>query len=106
MQPNKTSATDHFRSVISRGVSLVDFSAHWCAPCRTQQPIVEKLSETFKGRATSVVIDVDENPQLAMQLGIASIPTLIIFKDGKEVARFVGLQGEKSISEAVEKTLV
>ena len=105
MPLKKTLDTDHFESVINKGVTLVDFSAQWCAPCRAQQPIIEKLSKKFKGRTASVVIDVDEHHKIAMQLGIASIPTLIIFKNGKEVKRFVGLQGEKTLSEAIEKTL-
>ncbi len=105
MPLKKTLDTDHFESVINKGVTLVDFSAQWCAPCRAQQPIIEKLSKKFKGRTASVVIDVDEHRRIAMQLKIASIPTLIIFKNGKEVRRFVGLQGEKTLSEAIEKTL-
>ncbi len=105
MPLKKTLDTNYFESVINKGVTLVDFSAQWCAPCRAQQPIIEKLSKKFKNRTASVVIDVDEHHKIAMQLGIASIPTLIIFKNGKEVRRFVGLQGEKTLSEAIEKIL-
>jgi thioredoxin 1 len=97
--------TDHFESVIKNGVTLVDFNAQWCSPCRAQEPIIEKLSKKFKGRTASVVLDVDDHHKIAMQLGIASIPTLIIFKNVKEVKRFVGLQVEKTLSDAIEKTL-
>jgi len=97
--------TGQFESAISHGVALVDFNAPWCAPCRAQHPIIEKLSEEFKGRASVLEINVDENQQTAMHLGIASIPTLIIFKDGKEVTRFVGLQNAESLSSAIQRTL-
>jgi len=97
--------TGQFESAISNGVALVDFNAPWCAPCRAQRPIIEKLSEEFKGRAAVLEMNVDENQQTAMHLGIASIPTLIIFKNGKEVTRFVGLQNAESLSSAIQRTL-
>lgn len=105
MKSAKIPDTEKFESVISHGVALVDFNAPWCAPCRVQYPIIEELSEIFKGRAAILEINVDENKQTAMHLGIASIPTLIIFKDGKEVTRFVGLQNAESLSKAIRRTL-
>ena len=105
MKPGIIPDTGQFESAISHGVALVDFNAPWCAPCRAQHPIIEKLSEEFKGRASVLEINVDENQQTAMHLGIASIPTLIIFKDGKEVTRFVGLQNAESLSSAIQRTL-
>ncbi len=105
MAPEKILDTKQFESVITHGTVLVDFNAPWCTPCRAQHPIITKLSKEFKGRATILEIDVDKNQQIAMQLRIASIPTLIIFKDGKEVTRFVGLQNAKSLSRALTKTL-
>jgi thioredoxin 1 len=105
MEPEKVLDTKQFESVITHGTVLVDFNAPWCAPCRAQHPIITKLSEEFKGKATILEVDVDKNQQTAMHLGIASIPTLIIFKDGKEVNRFVGLQNAESLSNALSKTL-
>jgi len=105
MKPEKVLDTKQFESVIRHGVALVDFNAPWCAPCRAQHPIISELSEKFQGQAAVLEINVDENQQTAMHLGIASIPTLIIFKDGKEVTRFVGLQNEKSLSNAIRKIL-
>ncbi len=105
MKSGKVLDTKQFESAISHGVVLVDFNAPWCAPCRAQHPITLELSEKFKGQAAVLEINVDENQQTAMHFGIASIPTLIIFKDGREVTRFVGLQNEKLLSNAIRKTL-
>ncbi len=105
MAPERIQETKKFNSVIRHGVTLVDFNAPWCAPCRAQHPIIEELSEKFKGQAAILEINVDENQQTAMHLGIASIPTLIIFKDGKEVQRFVGLQNTELLSKAILRTL-
>ncbi len=105
MKPEKILNTKQFKSIIGNGIALVDFNAPWCAPCRAQRPIIEKLSKKFKDRVAILEINVDENQQTAMHLGIASIPTLIIFKDGKEVMRFVGLQNAESLSNAIRSTL-
>ncbi len=83
----------------------MDFNAPWCAPCRSQEPILEALAERFQGRALVASMNVDENMDIAAQLGIQSIPTLIIFKNHKEIQRFVGLQPEGTLSEALEKVM-
>jgi thioredoxin 1 len=70
--------------------ALVDFWAPWCGPCRMVAPIVEDLAREYNGRAMVAKINTDENVQVAGQLGIMGIPTLIIFKDGQEVERVVG----------------
>lgn len=79
---------------------LVDFWATWCGPCMRQAPIVEALSE--EGYAVGKV-DVDQEPGLAQQFGIMSIPTLLIFKDGKEVNRIVGLTNKEKLKELLDK---
>jgi thioredoxin 1 len=90
---------------IETGVTMVDFSAPWCSPCRMQRPAIETLAEQQMGNVTFAEINVDENRQTAMKLGIMSIPTIIIFKDGKEIQRFVGLQSADALSVAIEKAL-
>jgi thioredoxin 1 len=69
---------------------LVDFWAEWCGPCRMIAPILENLAEEYASSFKIVKLDVDHNPQTAMKFGVQSIPTLILFKDGKEVERLIG----------------
>ena len=90
---------------IKDGVSLVDFNAPWCAPCRAQEPILKKLADKFRERASVAGMNIDENQKTASTLGIQSIPTLAIFKNGKEIDRFVGLQSEEVLSKAIENAL-
>lgn len=93
----------NYDSTVSKGVVLVDFWAPWCGPCRMQTPILEKLSESSEITASIAKINTDENPDIAQKLGIVSIPTLILFKDGKEMERFVGVQPEESLKAKLKK---
>lgn len=104
-ESKKSVPSKQFNRTIRQGVSLVDFNAAWCGPCRTQKPIIEKLAAQFKEKALIVEVDVDENQHLARQFGVMSIPTLILFRDGKEVLRFIGLQRAEVLSEAIENML-
>lgn len=88
---------DNFNATVSQGVSLLDFWAPWCGPCKMQLPIVEELSEELKGKATIAKVNVDEEPELASQFGVMSIPTLILFKDGQPVDKLVGLQSKAAL---------
>jgi thioredoxin 1 len=81
---------------------LVDFWATWCGPCRMQAPILDQVAEEAKTTLIAKV-DVDQFNDLAAQYGIASIPTLVIFKDGKEVQRFVGVQNKATLLAALTK---
>ncbi len=105
MEIKKPSEPSEFISRIEKGVILVDFNAPWCAPCRSQSPIIEKLAEKFRGQATVTAIDIDENREVALKLGIHSIPTLILFREGQEIKRFIGLQSEEALTQALEKVL-
>ena len=84
---------------------LVDFWATWCGPCRMIAPIVEEISDTYDGRLNVCKVDVDEAEQVAMQFGIMSIPTLMIFKDGAEQERIVGYRSLQELTELIEKHL-
>ncbi len=81
------------------GLVLVDFWAPWCGPCRMQTPILEKIIESGKINASIVKCNTDEAVSVAQKMNISSIPTLILFKDGKEQERFVGVQPENVLLE-------
>jgi thioredoxin 1 len=85
--------------------TLVDFWAPWCGPCRMLAPIVEDLAKEYQGRAIVAKINTDENVQVAGQLGIMGIPTLILFKDGQEVDRVVGYAPRKALEEKLKAQL-
>lgn len=93
---------DNFSENVAQGVSLLDFWAPWCGPCKMQLPIVEELSEELKGTATIAKVNVDEEPELASQFGVMSIPTLILFKDGQPVDKLVGLQSKEALKAKIE----
>ena len=69
---------------------IVDFSAEWCPPCRVLTPVFHRLSAEYQGRLGFASVDIDENPIVYVRYRIQGVPTLILFKDGKELARFVG----------------
>ena len=81
---------------------LVDFWATWCGPCRTIAPTIEELSSEYEGRAKVVKLDVDNNPQSAMQFGIRSIPSLLFFKDGRPVDQMIGVVPKKTLVEKLD----
>jgi thioredoxin 1 len=83
---------ENFQQTISQGVTLVDFYATWCGPCRMIAPIVEQLASMLQGKANIAKVDIDQAQQVTADLQITSVPTLIVFKDGKEVKRVVGVK--------------
>ena len=84
---------------------LVDFWAEWCAPCRALGPIVESLSADYEGRAKIAKVDIDSNQQIAMQFGIRSIPTVMLFDKGQVVDTFVGVRPKSDYDTALKKVL-
>ncbi len=94
-----------FEIIIAREVALIDFDVPWCALCRVQKSIIDGLVLRFSGRAVVAVINVDQNSRLANKMRIKSVPTLVLFKQGKEVNRFIGLQSEETLSKAIENVL-
>ena len=105
MKTKQLASTEDFQSAIEYGVSLIDLNAPWCGPCRAQEPIIQQLLDEFSDRATIAEMNVDENPEPAATLGIQSIPTLAVFKDGIEIKRFVGLQTVQTLTQAIEEHL-
>jgi thioredoxin 1 len=97
--------TRQFGAAINTGVTLVDLNVPWCRPCRVQEPIIKKIAKRFEGKATIIEINVDDNRETAAGLCIRSIPTLIIYKDGREIRRLFGIQSEQSLTQAIENVL-
>jgi thioredoxin 1 len=84
---------------------LVDFWAVWCGPCRAVAPIVEELAGEYAGKLKVMKLDVDDNPRTAMAYGVQSIPTLLIFKDGKPAERIVGALPKRAIVDKLQGVL-
>lgn len=81
-----------FQESVDKGLTLVDFHANWCGPCRMIAPILEQLADQVEGKAKIAKLDIDEAQSTTASLQITSVPTLILFKDGKEVKRVVGVK--------------
>ena len=84
---------------------IVDFWAPWCGPCRMVSPIIDELAKEFEGKITVGKLNVDENPDVAGTYGVMSIPTVMIFKDGKPLKSVVGAQGKESYKKNISEAL-
>lgn len=82
----------NFDSIIGNGVTLVDFWADWCGPCKMQAPVIDELGDKYEGKVTVAKLNVDDEPSIAARFGVMSIPTLIVYREGEEVTRRVGVQ--------------
>jgi thioredoxin 1 len=94
---------NEFEEQLSPGLTMVDFHASWCGPCRTLAPIIERVSEEKNVKLLKV--DADESGELTTSFGVRGIPTVIFFKDGQEVDRVVGLKQATAYNEIIEKHL-
>jgi thioredoxin 1 len=98
---NTTDVTEsNFDSVVlaSQQPVLVDFSATWCAPCRSMEPVIDELAAEYKGRAVVAKIDIDRDPKLARQYGVTAVPCFVVFKSGKAVDRQLGATSKKQLA--------
>ena len=82
---------------------LVDFWASWCMPCLVVAPVLEKIAKSYSDRLKICKLNIDDNHKIASDLGVMSIPTLMLFKDGKEQERIVGALGEEELTRRLEK---
>ncbi len=98
---------DSFKQEIveHQGVALLDLWAVWCGPCQMIAPIVEQLAEEYQGRLKVAKMDVDSNQLTAMQFGVQSIPTLLLFKDGEVIEKIVGAQRKENVVAKIEPHL-
>ena len=92
-----------FENDTSKGVTLTDFWATWCGPCRMQSPVVEKLAEEMGTQVTFNKMDVDANSETAQKFGIMSIPTLLVKKDGQVVDSIVGYHSKDQLSQVLNQ---
>ena len=84
---------------------LVDFWAPWCGPCRAIAPVVEELAGEYQGKVSFAKLNTDDNQRTAMQYGIMSIPTLLVFRGGNEVARVVGVQSKQNLKKTLDSVV-
>ena len=93
------------KAVPAAPIALVDFWADWCGPCKMLGPTIEKLGESYDGKALIGKVNVDDEPELAQRFGVMSIPTVIFFRNGEEIDRRVGLMPEAAYTAVLDANL-
>ena len=94
--------TDTFDASVKEGVSLLDFWAEWCGPCKMIAPMIGELAAEYDGKARFAKINIDDHGELAERFNVSSIPTLLIMKDGEEVKRFIGVTAKAELAKALD----
>lgn len=92
---------DTFEKSIEKGVTLVDFYADWCGPCRMLTPVLEKVAKEVSGHASIGKLDIDHAQRIASAYQVTSVPTMILFKDGREMGRLVGLRDADTVKDFI-----
>jgi len=98
-------SNDSFEATIAEGVTMVDFWAPWCGPCRMIAPVVEELAEEYEGKATIAKVNTDEEQDIAVKFGIRSIPTVMFFKNGEVADTMVGAASKQAFAEKLDALL-
>jgi thioredoxin 1 len=101
-----TELTDpSFKDFVNKGLVLVDIKAVWCGPCKQLEPIIDEISNEFQGRVSVGKLDADKNPETVTELGVRSIPTLILYKDGEILERMTGMISKKKLADLLDQYL-
>ena len=93
---------DNFDASTREGVTLIDFWAEWCGPCKMIGPLIEELATEYEGKATVAKVNIDDEGALAEKFNVSSIPTLLVLKDGEVTQRFVGVTSKANLAEALD----
>jgi thioredoxin 1 len=93
----------NFKATVAGGVTLVDFWAEWCGPCRMMAPVLDDLAAHYAGKVTVGKVNVDNETDLAQEFSVSAIPTLILFKDSAEVTRYIGVTSKTELVKALDK---
>jgi len=96
---------DNFEATIAKGITMVDFWAPWCGPCRMIAPVIEELAEDFEGKATVAKVNTDEQQEIAVKYGIRSIPSILFFKDGELVDQLVGAASKDAFADKINSLI-
>jgi len=96
---------DNFDATVKTGISMVDFWAPWCGPCRMLAPVIEELATDFDGKANICKVNTDEEQDLAVKFGVRSIPTIVFMKDGEVVDQMVGAASKQAFADKINSLL-
>lgn len=96
---------DNFETEVSKGVTLVDFYADWCGPCRMMTPIMDELAKEMQGKVKIAKLDIETAQKVTSNFNVTSIPTIILFKDGSEIDRVVGVRDKDFLKKILAKAM-
>lgn len=97
--------SDNFDQETTSGVSLIDFWAPWCGPCKMIAPIIEELAREYDGKAKICKVNIEDAPDIASRFSVMSIPTIILLKDGKQEGQLMGAQPKEAIQQELDRLL-
>lgn len=101
MGPFKQLTNENFEEETKNGMVLVDFYADWCGPCRRLAPVLEKVAQKMQGKVAITKLNIEEQEATAAELQVHSFPTLLLFKDGEEIGRLIGLHDEDDVEDFI-----
>jgi thioredoxin 1 len=104
-EPMRELNENEYDGALAKGFTLIEFGAEWCGPCKALLPTMHKLSGEYAGKLNVYSVDIDKTQSIAMKNGVMSVPTLILYKDGKVVDRVVGMVSESALRKKIDAVL-